>query len=242
MSNNDQYNLEREDYNIESGQDTGEYNLEDDKVEHIDLQSYESEEDRIVETHRSEDNSKKPSLILMLLYLMINPVEGWKRIRRSKVQPEEVARRCFYPMTALATVSQFMRLAYGTITEVNTLVVSALTVFISFFFGYFVVRLMQRILLPANCRKKAADSPYGQIFTMYLLSTLTIFYTISNILPMLEAIWVFLPLWTIFIASKGIRFFKFEDHRINLITALMCAFEIGAPILVFMIFTELLAI
>ncbi len=182
---------------------------------------------------------KRPSPIMLMLFMMINPVEGWKRIRRSKLKPEEVASGCFYPLTALASASVFIQLLYGNNDNVTELVVQALTVFISFFFGYFLVSLLEKNLLPKSCREKA-ESPFGREFVMYLMSTLTLFFTLATLLPMIWEICVFLPLWTVYLASKGVRFFKFEERRINLVTALICIFVVAAPIAIYMIFSDIL--
>ncbi|MDE5552528.1 MAG: hypothetical protein K2I91_04930, partial [Muribaculaceae bacterium] len=123
--------------------------------------------------------------------------------------------------------------------SISPVLIQALSVFISFFFGYFVITLLEKSLLPVNCREKAL-SQYGREYVLYLLSTLTLFYTLSNCVPMLEAVWVFMPLWTIYLASKGIRFFKFPDRRITLITVMICAFIILTPIAIYMVFSELL--
>lgn len=187
----------------------------------------------------AEESPGKKHPVLLLLSMMINPVEGWKNIRRAHLKPEEVASKCFYPLVTLASMSEFMAYIYTVPESISSVLIQALNVFISFFFGYFLVILLERILLPASCREKAA-SEYGREFVMYLLSTLTLFYTLSNCVPMLEAVWVFLPLWTIYLASKGIRFFKFPDHRITMITVLICAFIILSPIGLYMIFSELL--
>ncbi len=214
-------------------------NPEYDNNTEYDLESDESGLETEESGLETEESKRKKHPVLLLLSMMINPVEGWKNIRRAHLKPEEVASKCFYPLVALASMSEFMAYVYTVPEGISTVLIQALNVFISFFFGYFIVLLLERTLLPANCREKAA-SEYGKEFVMYLLSTLTLFYTLSNFVPMLEAVWVFLPLWTIYLASKGIRFFKFPDYRITLITVLICAFIILSPIGLYMVFSELL--
>lgn len=226
--NNSDYDLEKE-----------EYYILDEKEEGKSAPEHEEEEDAKPDGEEPRKERKRPNPVLLLFSMMTNPVEGWKKIRRARMKPEEVASRCFYPLTALAAVSEFLDYIYGTPEAVNEVLIQALTVFISFFFGYFLVMILEKTLLPTNCRE-ISQSNYGKEYAMYLLSTLTLFYTLSNCLPMLEAVWVFLPLWTIYLASKGIRFFKFPDERTTLLTVLMCSFIILSPIAVYMLFTELL--
>lgn len=248
--NNSDYDLEKEEYYIlgEENRETDnpnsyrEYEISDDEENEDNpdnQQTSEIEDNSGGENGITEEKVSKPNPILLLLSMMINPIEGWKNIRRSGLTTEEISSRCFYPLVALASLSEFMCYIYTVPDSVSTVLIEALSVFISFFFGYFVITLLEKSLLPANCRETAL-SQYGREYILYLLSTLTLFYTLSNFVPMLEAVWVFMPLWTIYLASKGIRFFKFPDKRITLITVMMCAFIILTPIAIYMIFSELL--
>ena len=247
--NNSDYDLEKEEYYIlgEDNQDeqkpktSPEYDGEEEDVEeevNEDHPDTSSSADDVV-FNPAEDKITKPHPILLLLSMMVNPIEGWKKIRRSGLTVDEISSRCFYPLVAVAALSEFMCYVYTVPDSISTVLIQALSVFISFFFGYFVITLLEKSLLPVNCREKAL-SPYGRVYVLYLLSTLTLFYTLSNCVPMLEAVWVFMPLWTIYLASKGIRFFKFPDRRITLITVMICAFIILTPIAIYMIFSELL--
>lgn len=180
-----------------------------------------------------------PHPLALLLYMMTNPVEGWKRIRRADLSPEDTAAKCFYPLTAMASLSVFAELLYGTLTGFTSALIKALLVFISFFFGYFLVKIMTKIFTPKSCHK-ATESDFGKEYIMYLLSTLTIFYTVGSLLPMIDSLLVFLPLWTIYLATKGIRFFKFSDSHTTLITVLLCCYIILAPVAIYSLFADMM--
>lgn len=233
--NNSEYDLEKEEYyiledepDITPGEDP-----EDDKEDSGDNDNRNDDE--------GHTNEHKKSPILLLLLMMINPIEGWKNIRRAHFSIDDVTSRCFYPLIAVAAASEFMSYIYRVPESIGTVLIQALSVFISFFFGYFLILILEKALLPSNCKDKAL-SDYGKQYVLFLLSTLTLFYILSNCVPMLEAVWVFLPLWTIYLASKGIRFFKFDDQRTTLITVMICAFIILSPIVIYMIFSELLMV
>lgn len=186
-----------------------------------------------------EDPEKKPSALRLLFDMMFGPTEGWKKIRRARFTPEEVARNLLYPLTALASVSVFAEYIYGSNEPLNATLIKALTVFISFFFGYFLILLMERVIFPKHV-VESTTSDYGKIFTMYLLSTLTLFFVVASLIPMLEAVWDFLPLWTIFAASKGTRYFHFPDNRKTMMTVIVSVLSVLSPVAIYMLFIELI--
>ncbi len=212
---------------------------EDDEKELEHEEEHEEGEEGEEEKDDNSAGSRHPGPVTLLLYMMTNPVEGWKRIRRADISPEDTAAKCFYPLTALASLSVFAELLYGTLTGFTSALIKALLVFISFFFGYFLVKIMTKIFTPQACRK-AIDSNFGKEYVMYLLSTLTIFYTAGSLLPMLDSLLVFLPLWTIYLATKGVRFFKFSDSRTALVTVLLCCYIILAPVAIYSLFADIL--
>lgn len=240
--NKSQYDLEKEEYELNHDKEITEYELED---EHID-DSEPSKEDTSENTNEGENKRKRgktnrSSSFKLLFNLMLNPTEGWKNIRRAGQKPEKVARDCFYPLTALASAAVFIQYLYGTAESINNILITALTVFISFFMSYFFIMLLEKIVLPQSY-SAVSETDYGRNYTMYLLSTLTLFYILSCAAPMLDAVWVFLPIWTIFIASKGVRFFKFKDSRTTLLTCIISALIILSPIMIYLIFIELLTL
>ena len=159
---------------------------------------------------------------------------------KSGANPKSKKRkRCFYPLTALASASVFMDALYGTETEVTPLVISALIVFMSFFLGFFVTSLCTRLLLPDEMRN-LSDTEYGKQYALYLLSTLTIFYTLGNCLPMLDPVLVFLPLWTVYLGCKGTRWMRIADNRKHTVTALLSAIVVLSPVALYRLFEELL--
>lgn len=226
------------DYPMTNDDNNSNYNLED---EDDDLNAPLEDSSEDLSDENEEEKGKTPSPLRLLFDMMINPEEGWKNIRRARLKADEVARRCFYPLTALASVSVFVNYIYGTAKVLNLMLIEALTIFISFFLGYFLVMLLERIVLPKEC-SKVGESDFGKQFVMYLLSTLTLFYVLYNCLPMLEAVLVFLPLWTIYLASKGVKFFRLPQEKQLLLTTLICILVVLSPIAIYFVFTELLKI
>lgn len=206
------------------------------------------ERDKIVK-EMSEDEDKeditegkeiKGSPFMALLKILINPVNGWKSFRRKKWSPEYVARDCFYPLLAVAAALRYIMLFFfDGHSDVTTALTSAVVVFITFFFGYYVVTLLSSLLMPSGCSEifKTDD---GKKFVMMNISSLVLFLIIYELLPMLTAITVFLPLWTIYIVCRGMRFMHIPKEKENSATGMACVLILGIPALCGWLFDEIL--
>lgn len=200
------------------------------------------EDDEEEETVVGEDNLaavKAPSPFGVMLKTMLTPVEGWKKLKRARFKTEEMARRCFYPLIALAAFSNAAKLFYEANVTAAAWAVSGLVTFISFFFGYFTVLLCGEFVLPRRSRD-FLKKEIGRQFVMLCLSTLAIFRAMMIVLPMFEPVLVFLPLWTIYLIYKGIRVIKVPSEVENSTTGIMCMLIIGVPLLWSWICTEIL--
>lgn len=187
----------------------------------------------------SENGENKPSIWNLLFRMMINPIEGWKRIRRADYSPELTARKCFYPLIAISSASCFLDLLFTEESTLSNCVIKGITTFVAFFFGFYLVMMLEKIFFPAPY-KGIADSEFGKIFVMYNLSTLALFQTFYQCLPMLGPLLAFLPIWTIYLIIRGARFFKFPVEKRNLLVTLLVLFIIASPIIVFWAFDMIL--
>lgn len=186
-----------------------------------------------------EKDGQTPSCFRLLLSMMVNPIEGWKEIRRNDINSDEVAKNCFFPIAALSAASCFMQLFYNASSSPETCLISGIKIFMALFFGNFLTILLFKIGLPKEYRN-IGDSNFGKIFVMYNLSTLGLFYILYELLPMLGPVLVFLPLWTIYLTMRGCRFFRFTEEKGSLLKTLICLFLLGAPIAVYWAFDILL--
>lgn len=186
-----------------------------------------------------EEPRKRKTPLELMFGIMLNPVEGWKSLRRSKYTPDEISAKCFYPLSALAAASQFVALVYHPDMEMSDILVKALITFICFFFGNFIILPLLKILLPKSI-KDFSETDFGKEFVMMMLSTLALFYVAITLLPMIEPVLVFLPLWTIYLISKGTKFIKIPKDKTVGATGMLCVVIIGTPLLVNWIFTSIL--
>lgn len=179
------------------------------------------------------------SAFLSMTGILLTPVEGWKKLKRSRFSPEKFASNCFYPLIALASVGVFAKMFYGETGALSGLLVEAIVIFISLFLGYFSVLLAGRFFLPSDCRI-CLEKPFGKVFVMASMSTLALFMTFYEILPMLQPVLCFLPLWTIYSISRGIRFLRIPANRQATCTVIVSFMVIGLPVLIGWLFTEFL--
>lgn len=163
----------------------------------------------------SEKRQKKGrNAFLLLLNILMTGTAGWKDLRRSRLTPEQTAAGCFYPIVALVSVCRFADWFYLPEFNLSTTLVSAVSIFASFFFSYFAVQVVCRWLFPYAAKAKT-DTPYFKLIVQYALASLALFWIPAEVLPILEPLTVFLPIWTAFIVTKGIRFLRLPGQHIN---------------------------
>ena len=170
------------------------------------------------------------SVFGLLLKTMFNPVEGWKAVRRSKISPETAQKECFYPLLAFYAVSKFAILAYSAKADLSEVLVDAVTSFVSFFFGYFCIVILLRHLMPKEAAR-TFDTDFGKNLVVFSLSSLCLFFILTELLPMLWAVLIFLPLWTVYMICRSTRFIKIPEDRHLITVALLNLIIIGTPIL-----------
>lgn len=169
-----------------------------------------------------------PSPFRLMLRVMMQPIEGWKSIRRAALSPESAQQRCFYPLLAIMAASRFAMMLYYPTKKLSETLIESVCSFVSFFFGYFFIVILLKLVMPGDS-KKTFDSDFGKVFIIISLSTLCLFYTLADTFPMLWAVLIFLPLWTIYIICRGTRFLKFPQNKQIAATFILCLIIIGIP-------------
>ncbi len=163
----------------------------------------------------SEKKQKRGrNAFLLLLNILMTGTAGWKDLRRSRLTPEQTAAGCFYPIVALASVCRFSDWFYLPEFNLSTTLISAVSIFASFFFSYFAVQVVCRWLFPYAAKTKT-ESAYFKLIVQYALASLALFWIPAEVLPILEPLTVFLPIWTAFIITKGVRFLRLPEQYHN---------------------------
>lgn len=196
------------------------------------------DEETVYEEHN--DKSPKPGNPLLLLFdILMTGTTGWRRLRKARLSPEQTAAGCLYPMAALAAVCRFSDWIYMPEFVLADTLVSAVSIFISFFFSYFVVQVLCRWIFPADMRPKT-DLPYFRQLVQYALASLALFWIPAEIVPVIEPVTVFLPIWTAFIITKGMRYLRIPEARRTRCTVTTVVATVGMPYLVMWLCSKIL--
>lgn len=199
----------------------------------------EEDEDEEEEPEESEEEKKRKSPFRILIQTLLTPVEGWKALKRARFSTEEFANGCFFPLIALAAISETAKLFYEANHSVSEWLLDALCTFLTFFFGYFTIVIAGGWILPSKSRD-FLKKDIGKEFVMLNLSTLALFWTLLETVPMLDPVLVFLPIWTIYLIYKGVRVIRVPSEVENSTTGYMCLLMLGIPLLWNWVLTEIL--
>lgn len=178
---------------------------------------------------REEDEFQERSAWKILMEMMGNPVNGVKQLKRSNLSIDQIGKQCYYPLAILAGVTKFAAIIYDGDDSYGGLTIEGLGVFLSFFFGFYTVLQCVRFFLPQDLRT-VLDSRFGRAYIMMNMCTLPLFYILNNLIPMLEPVMFFFPLWTIYILSKSVRLFKIAKDGELRMWLTLGVLVIGSPI------------
>lgn len=181
-----------------------------------------------IEARNEQPRKRQKNPFLLLLGILMTGTAGWKDLRRSRLQPEQTAAGCFYPIIALASVCRFADWFYLPEFNLSNTLISAVSVFASFFFSYFTIQVVCRWLFPFAAKSRT-ETPFFKLLVQYALSSLALFWIPAEILPILEPLTVFLPIWTAYIITKGIRFLRVPEKSVNRCMAIIVLTVIVIP-------------
>lgn len=177
-----------------------------------------------------KEHIKRYSPFLLLFSILMTGTAGWKDLRRARFKPEQTAAGCFYPLIAIASVSRFADWFYLPEFNLSITLINATSIFVSFFFSYFAVQVLCRWIFPMNAKSKTETS-FFKLLVQYSLSSLALFWIPGELMPILEPLTVFLPIWTAFIITRGIRFLRLPEKSVNRCTATIVLTVIVMPYL-----------
>lgn len=221
---NEQEDSKLYEYNEEESSDT----LDDSPMNYSQSSGISQEKESEIKEGKG---TKKNSPFILLVKVLCNPLQGWRSVRRSKLTVEESQRGCFYPLLAIMSLCYFARIFYSPTLSISDVIVSALSAFVGFFAGYFCIMILLKLLLPTSVAVRI-DSTYGKVFVILNLSSLCLFFSALELFPMLWDVLIFLPLWTVYVISKGAHFLNFPDNKKIQCTGILCLLIIGVPVLI----------
>lgn len=160
------------------------------------------------------EKQRKGNGLTYLFAILFTGTAGWKQLRRSRLTPEQTAAGCFYPILALVAACRFADWFYLPEFNISETLVKAASIFASFFFSYFAIQVICRLCFPHEAKSKT-ETNYFKLVVQYALSSLALFWLPAEILPVIEPLTVFLPIWTVFIITKGVRFLRLPENHKN---------------------------
>lgn len=175
----------------------------------------------------------------IFLRLFYSPLSAWKQLKNSSYGPERTAAKVFYPLIALASAGAFIGKYYDPGLSVAVLLQNAIGIFIAFFIGYYLVIVLCRAALPGDGKAKI-DIPYGRKWLQFLMSTLAVFFTIFELVPALEPVLVFTPIYTVYLSLRGVRFLRLKEVKDAPVGWAVGILAIGVPYGIFYIFEAIL--
>lgn len=181
----------------------------------------------------------RPEPLAMMLRVMVNPNNGWRAYKASKFKSSTVERKCFYPMAAVAAAGKFFSKLYSPDMPLSQILVEAVVAFMSFFFGYFIVLLLMKIFFGVGTREKM-ESEFGKNYILLGLSCEALFSFLISALQFIEPVLVFLPIFTIYLLSKGVKFLRVPKESETVTTSICALLVVGVPILLDWLFTLIL--
>lgn len=219
------------------------YNLEDEELtQHPESDSVNTENEKDCFNDKNETGLRlqpNPEPIAMLLRVMVNPNNGWRAYKASKFKSSAVERKCFYPLAAVAAAGKFFSKLYSPDMPLSQILVEAIVTFMSFFFGYFIVMLLMKIFFGVSTREKM-ESEFGKNYILLGLSCEALFSFLISALQFIEPVLVFLPIYTIYLLSKGVKFLRVPKESETVTTSICALLVVGVPILLDWLFTLIL--
>lgn len=187
-----------------------------------------------------EDNNESQYSFLSIwgkfFRILLSPVEGWKQFKRLKLSPEKCNSVLLFPALALCAVVTFISAFVWQNADLQKALPMALEQFCSYFFAYFCVLILAKPLLPKDVRE-LFDKPFGKNFIAVAMTSLILFEVLLSILPMLQPVLVFLPLWTIFIICRGTRILGVPAELQTQTDTILSILVIGLPLAINWLFS-----
>lgn len=165
----------------------------------------------------------------LLFKVMFGPVEGWKALKRSRMSPDRMGLCLFFPLCVLVSLSSLCSLVYEADDTLGETLIIALISFMSLVFSYFILPVVGKPFFCARLND-VMDTDFGKNMVMLSLSTLALFRIFFNLVPWLQPVIVFMPLWTIYAIYRGVVVMKVPTEKQAMSTALLSILVICLPI------------
>lgn len=142
--------------------------------------------------------------------------------------------RCFLPFVAVCSLSELMRVVYGTADLVDAFIraaISFMTLFLASQVGRFALQFYCPRLIDSNTDPADLRGRWFML-TIYPLAFLAIVEMLANMVKVHIALLGFLPFYVVFIIWKGWRFAGIEERNVGPFMILATASILGSAYLI----------
>ena len=168
--------------------------------------------------------------------IMIMPSVGWSLVMSRGPRPEIAVIRFLLPLCLLAAGSEFFSLLYHPDLGFTNVLVQSVITFTSYFLGYYIALVLSKLFLPKDAREFPATT-FGKLLIMMGVGSLAFFLILIKVLPMIDFILEFLPVWSVYIIYKGMSMLVVSREKQLLSIGIVSIIVICSPLIVEWILT-----
>jgi hypothetical protein len=190
-------------------------------------------------TNQPENGASKKKPLKMMLKLLVSPRDGWRDIKHAGLPIQRIASELYYPILAVMAACAPFRMIYEAEVSLQSVIIDAVVSFVTFFAGFFAVIALSRWIFKGDVKEKF-NSVFGHTVIMYSMSTLAMAYILNELLPSLEPLLVFFPLYTIYMLTVAVKQLRIDENSKVRVTVIISALLLGVPIVINRFLSEIL--
>lgn len=181
---------------------------------------------------------KSRSPFSLFFKLLTMPVEGWKELKRSHISSSEYGWKCFYPLVLMAALSKLAQLFFNQDIETSDIITDIVITFMTLLLANFITTLCCEWIGGEKMREQMRTD-FGRNFIMSIIGSLAFALILWELIPMLNPIVSFLPLYTIYLIVRGVKYLRLPKQINNKAILTFTVLCIGIPIILYLIFYAL---
>ena len=163
--------------------------------------------------------------------IVMTPSVGWDMVMSRGPRPEIAVIRFLLPLCLMAAGSEFFTMIYNPDLSFTNVLVQSVITLTSYFLGYYIALVLAKLFLPKDA-KEFPLTPYGKLVILTGVGSLAFFVVLIKLLPMIDFILEFLPVWTVFLIFKAMSKIAVSEEKQTLSIGIVCVIVICAPIIV----------
>lgn len=172
----------------------------------------------------------------LLLQIFLAPKQGWEDVSADPTDPDDLARRGLYPLSAIAAATSFLALVYHTDVSPVAVIIRAIAQFGAYFAGYFIAVFALTSALSRVTVASAEPSHHTvRQFAVCMMGLMAATGMLRNCLPSDFAIVNFLYVYLAIIMWRGERFLHIAPGKSVVYVILAVVSVIVPPLLIMML-------